>query len=222
MSIKNKVKRLFYFPLGAIQILLKSINNSARDLQNQHRYRQSKIQPGCIIDCDVILARNTYIYANVRLLKGTKIGKWSYIQENSRIQNATIGNYCSIAPNVIIGPGRHLIDHFSTSPIFYSSKNAFGVSLSRQKDNNQEFVRTTIGHDVWIGINAVILDGINVGTGAVVAAGAVVTKDVPAYAIVGGVPAKVIKYRFDEDTQRKLMNSKWFTQSPYDIDEDIL
>ena len=67
-----------------------------------------------------------------------------------------------------------------------------------------------IGHDVWIGYGAIIMDGVTIGTGAVVAAAAVVTKDVPPYAIVAGVPARIIRYRFDDDTIRRLLESRWW------------
>ena len=69
---------------------------------------------------------------------------------------------------------------------------------------------TTIGHDVWCGLRVTIKAGVNVGTGAIIGAGSVVTHDVPPYAIVAGVPAKVIKYRFEEDLIRNLLESKWW------------
>ena len=68
----------------------------------------------------------------------------------------------------------------------------------------------TIGNDVWIGRNAIIMDGVTVGTGAIVGAAAVVTKDVPPYAIVAGVPARIIRYRFDEGTVKRLLANRWW------------
>ena len=76
---------------------------------------------------------------------------------------------------------------------------------------------TVIEHDVWIGVNAVILAGVKIGTGAVIGSGAVVTRDVEPYAIVGGVPAKLIKFRFDADTIKKLMDSKWWEKNIDDL-----
>ena len=77
--------------------------------------------------------------------------------------------------------------------------------------------KTTIGNDVWIGANAVVRKGVRVGDGAVIGAGAIVLKDVPAFSVVAGVPAKVIRYRFDENTIYRLLKLKW-----WEMDEDVL
>ena len=74
-------------------------------------------------------------------------------------------------------------------------------------------VKVSIGHDVWIGERAIIIDGLTIGTGAIIAAGAVVVKDVEPYSIVGGVPAKHIRFRFEEEVRTKLLNSKWWDKS---------
>jgi chloramphenicol O-acetyltransferase type B len=73
--------------------------------------------------------------------------------------------------------------------------------------------KTFISHDVWIGQNTIIMSGLQIGVGAVIGAGAVVTRDVPAYAVVGGVPAQIIKYKFDEKLQNDLLESKWWDMS---------
>ena len=78
-----------------------------------------------------------------------------------------------------------------------------------------------IGNDVWIGRNAIIMDGVEIGSGAVVASGAIVTKDVPPYAIVGGVPAKVIRYRFDEQTIERLIESRWWDYPDEFIENEL-
>ena len=77
----------------------------------------------------------------------------------------------------------------------------------------------TIGNDVWIGQGCTIMSGVNIGTGAVIAAGSLVTKDVPEYAIVGGSPAKIIKYRFDGRTIDGLLNSKWWDLDPKELEK---
>jgi len=104
--------------------------------------------------------------------------------------------------------GPHPIHYFSTSPVFYSKSRKY---VKEEIFDEYEYSGyTVIENDVWIGVNVVVLAGVKVGNGAVIASGATVTKDVPAYAIVGGVPAKIIKYRFDEGTISKLLDSKWW------------
>ena len=110
----------------------------------------------------------------------------------------SIGNYCSIAPEVtFMLDVEHYTNHISTYP--------FKRQLLNDKDEAFSRGNIVIGDDVWIGYRALIMSGVNIGQGAVIAAGAIVTKDVPSYAIVGGVPAKVIKYRFSEDVCKKLI-----------------
>lgn len=73
-----------------------------------------------------------------------------------------------------------------------------------------EVLETNVGNDVWIGANAVVLDGVSIGDGAIIAAGAIVKDDVPPFAVVGGVPAKVIRYRFSEEVRRELLDWRWW------------
>ena len=114
-----------------------------------------------------------------------------------------IGKYVSIARNVTLGLGQHPTNLVSTSPIIYNN--------NPQYLNVEQYLKPVeIDNDVWIGTSAIVMGGVHIHTGAIVAAGAVVTKDVPPYAIVGGVPAKIIKYRFDEPTRNKLLASKWW------------
>ncbi len=131
----------------------------------------------------------------------TYVGNYCYFGRFATVTEARIGNYCSIAPFVTIGPGEHPIDRVSTSAAMLK---ACGEQYSLTEKE------TVIGNDVWIGLNAVILRGVHVGNGAVIAAGAVVNRDVPDYAIVGGVPAKIIKYRFSEDRIRDLQQTEWW------------
>ncbi|MBK9187303.1 MAG: antibiotic acetyltransferase [Moraxellaceae bacterium] len=117
----------------------------------------------------------------------------------SHITKTQIGRYVSIANNVSIGQGEHDLTQLSTSALFYEDA----------------WSTLTLGHcevasDAWIGVDAVILRGVRVGVGAVVAANAVVTKDVPDYAIVAGVPARFIRYRFSEEVRQSLLSSKWW------------
>lgn len=130
------------------------------------------------------------------------VGNYSYgalhVLKEGDIGTLTIGHYCSIAPNVtFVLCSDHYTNHISSYP--------FKVKVLHSTD--REAISKgdiTLGDDVWIGCNSTIMSGVSIGQGAIVAAGAVVTKDVPPYAIVGGVPAKIIKYRFDDDTIREL------------------
>lgn len=151
---------------------------------------------------------HTRVYPPYRL-RDTCLGAYSYIARNADINNCEIGKFCSIGPNFCCGQGIHPTNGISTSPMFYSTARQNGVSLC-QKGKVQEFKRVRIGNDVFIGANATVLDGVQIGDGAVIGAGAVVVCDIPPYAVAVGVPAKVVKYRFDEDTIASLLERKWW------------
>lgn len=149
-------------------------------------------------------------------LDHSEIGDYTYVGPKARIIHAKIGKYCSIANETAVGMGTHPIKFLSTSPLFIATQNGTGHSWLTDKKFD-EYRQVTLGHDVWVGAKVLIMGGVKIGTGAVIAAGAVVTKDVPPYAIVGGVPAKIIKYRFDEETIQCIMKSKW-----WDLPDNIL
>ena len=151
-------------------------------------------------------------HANVRY---SEIGKYTYVSARSGVVYANIGKFCSIAASVGIGGGAHDISAVSTSPVFNTGRNIFGKNLGNVPF--QPFKVTTVGNDVWIGNRALILQGVNIGDGAIVGAGSVVTKDVEPYTIVAGNPAKVIRKRFDDETIEKLLALKW-----WDMDDEEL
>lgn len=138
----------------------------------------------------------------------SSIGRYTYIARNTLVQHAAIGSFCSISEHCNIGMPSHPTDLVSTSPVFLSGPNYLRQHFSTVPYENCP--ETVIGNDVWIGASAMVKSGVHIGNGAVIAAGAVVTHDVPPYAIVGGVPAKVIRYRFDEDTIEKLQSAAWW------------
>lgn len=118
-----------------------------------------------------------------------------------------IGKFCSFADNVsLVAGGEHDKDWVSQFPFIDSWKmtSLYGLKKPRCKGD------ITIGNDVWCATNTMILSGVSIADGAVIAAGAVVTKDVPPYAIVGGVPAKIIGYRFDDEIIQSLQRIKWW------------
>ena len=162
-----------------------------------------------IIECEfekyVVIFSNTLVY-------NSKVGAYSYIQMNGRVFNCDIGRFCSIAASVSIAPGMHDMSRVTTHPSFYFYTNVL-PKLFVTENKLQLYKRVIIGHDVWIGEKVVIVDGVKVGNGAVIASGAIVVKDVEPYSVVGGVPARHIKYRFDAETIEILQNSNWWNYS---------
>lgn len=128
------------------------------------------------------------------------IGSNNYFGPYAFISNAIIGNYCSIASHAKIGQSSHDISFITT----YSR---ISVPLTGVEIFN---IPTKIGNDVWIGTNAVIMQGVSIGNGAVIGASAVVTKDIPEFAVAVGVPAKILKYRFDDNIIRIIKESNWW------------
>lgn len=138
----------------------------------------------------------------------SSIGRYSYVGLNSKITHTKIGSFCSIAQNVIVNPGDHPLTLASTSPVFYSKKNALGKCFNQT--DFKEFNETVIGNDVLIGTHAFIKGGITIGDGSVIGAYTIVTKDIEPYSIVVGNPGKVIRKRFDDETIKKMLISEWW------------
>ena len=157
------------------------------------------------------------VVSNNASVENAQMGFGSYVGKGTNIHHATIGKYTCIGANVRIIVGLHPTKKYvSIHPAFYSTARQAGFSfVKKQKfceiafaDNKGNYV--VIGNDVWIGSDVILLGGIKVGDGAIIAAGAVVTKDVPDYAIVGGVPAHVIRYRFDSEQISVLKRINWW------------
>jgi acetyltransferase-like isoleucine patch superfamily enzyme len=159
---------------------------------------------------DTQVSINNHIGSNV-ILNNVKIGGYSYINSNTQIRNCHIGKFCSIGSNVKIVLGFHPIDRISTHPAFYSNNKSFKTFAD--KSYFEEYQDVHIGNDVWVGQGALILGGVKIGDGAVIAANAVVTKDVSEYSVVGGIPARIIKKRFDTATITLLQESQWWNKS---------
>ena len=135
--------------------------------------------------------------------------RYSYCGCDCQIVDTEIGAFCSISDHVFIGGAEHPIEWVSTSPVFQNTRHS-GPTKRFVKYDAPASKHTIIGNDVWIGHGVTIKSGVVVGNGAVVGSNALVTKDVPPYAIVGGVPAKVIKYRFDDSVIDALLSIRWW------------
>ena len=143
------------------------------------------------------------------------VGRYSNINSDSYVARATIGSFCAIGSRVAINPLNHPIDWLSTHEFTYhETAYDWDEEYRSVKKMTHPASRTTpsvvLGNDIWIGHNAIILEGVKIGDGAVIGAGALVPKDVPPYAIVMGVPAQVKRFRFDEKIVQRLLATKWW------------
>lgn len=162
---------------------------------------------------DSQIQRSCSINRHNHILKST-IGKFTYTAERTKVLNADIGNFCSIAWQVSVGGGKHNYEGLTTHPLWrfkmLDQGNLDHNSNIQLKDRYKTITRCHVGHDVWIAPNVIIVTDIKIGNGAVIGAGAVVTKDVEPYSIVAGVPAKKIKMRFDDKIIEALEEIKWW------------
>lgn len=149
------------------------------------------------------------------------VGALTYMGWTGSFSEVDIGRYCSIAKDVIVGPGNHSTNHLSTHPFamdmigLQTGMGDTDVYQSRRISQHSapgatRGARTSIGHDVWIGARAIILSGVRVGHGAIIGAGAVVSRDVEPYAVVVGNPARAVRHRLPEGQQRALLELAWW------------
>lgn len=148
-------------------------------------------------------SENGYKNNEIMIGKFTFIGPYVTIGPNAK----SIGNYCSIAQGSVIGGNIHPMNQLSTSAVFYAER--WG-KVNYSKDDFYNVKPTIIEHDVWLGSNAIIMPDVTLGTGCVVGAGAVVTKDVAPFEIVAGVPAKSLGFRFEKDKIDQVLDLKWW------------
>ena len=158
-----------------------------------------------IIDSEI----GNNVYVTDGSIVSSNIGNRTYFNANIEANNCIIGNYCSIGSDVLIGVSQHPIDQISTHPSFYSNNKEFETFADKMY-YDEKIKLTTIGNDVWVGSKVTVMPGVKISDGAIIAYGSIVTKDVPEYAIVAGVPAKIIKYRFNEDIIKELLKINWW------------
>ena len=184
--------------------------------------------PKIRVEAPVVIGRTELDVGSIGAFSQINMGLVRATAIHSKIECESIGRYCSIADNVYVGAGGHSTSFLSSSTLFKFNKNSKEYFLPFVSDRDEKWEKDmavknlstwkkplpVIGNDVWIGMNATILNGVKVGDGAVIAAGSVVVKDVEPYSIVGGNPAKPIRRRFSDEICDRLMISKWWDYPP--------
>lgn len=167
------------------------------------------VDPTAVLNT-VTLGSYTEVGPRTKMLE-VELGDYSYVVNDSDIACASIGKFTSIAAMTRINPGNHPMHRASQSHFSYRASAYF----EGEQDDAEFFAwrrahRVTIGHDVWIGHAAIVLPGRQIGTGAVVGAGSVVTKDIPAYAVAVGNPARVLRQRFSDEIAARMQQLAWW------------
>lgn len=172
----------------------------------------------CVVDKNTIF-EGCNLVSNDTQINNCYFGFASYVSHSSQISSCFIGKYSCIGPMVKTVIGTHPTRNFvSLHPAFYSLKKQVGFTYAKDQLFNESIKKydkynIKIGNDVWVGANVTILDGVSIGDGAVIAAGSVVINDIEEYSIVGGVPAKLIRYRFSNENIKFLIKLKWWEKN---------
>jgi virginiamycin A acetyltransferase len=187
-----------------LNVQLARLRYPGRMIYTPYVHRSAKLGNPCQLNRDVQIGPNV------------SIGDYTYVNDGTLIGSGMIGKFCSIAYYCEIGMQEHPIDYISTSPFIYGTKNIF----NKESNWNEFNEPPCIGNDVWIASKVTILQGVQIGDGAVIAAGSIVTKDVPPYAVVAGAPAKIIRYRFNSSKIESLLALQWWNMSLSELHEN--
>jgi acetyltransferase-like isoleucine patch superfamily enzyme len=192
-------------------IHIDSIQNDSGDVL--HPFPVIRLMPGAKIFKSTVKGP-LYMNRYAQIGPNVTVGKYTGLNESDYIARADVGAYCSFGARTAINPFNHPTDwlsihEFQYHPNSYDWTDEY-KSLERLARTSEMLPHVTIGNDVWTGHNVNIMGGVNVGDGAVIAAGAIVTKDVPPYAVMAGVPATMRRLRFKEKIVERLMRSKWW------------
>jgi len=180
--------------------------------QLRRRFPDSVIYSGVAASDDSILGRFSVLFGDVTVLSSA-VGAYTYVQARTELFNAEVGPFCSIASDVTIGLAAHPTSMVSTSPVFYDNAQPLPFFFTNDRLFTNNLPRTIVGADVWIGQGAMLKAGVTIGVGSVIGASAIVTKDVPAYDIVAGNPARRIRSRFSPEIAAALEATSWWTLS---------
>lgn len=182
-----------------------------------YRYKRS-VSRLALWNRETKLPKNVYIAFGARLAF-SEVGEYTRIRHFATLHYAKVGKFSTISKSARIGIGQHPTNMISTNLIFYK-KNPITEKWVRPIDF-AEYEPINIGNDVWIGEGALIMGGVTIGDGAIVGARSVVHRDIPPYAIATGLPARVVKYRFDDETIEYLLNLKWWDFHEKKIEEHL-
>lgn len=197
-------------------------NGENLDIRVDSHQHGGRISIESNIKSDLQVEHPIYLSPRVEIHEGVKIEKYTFINYDTIVyKNVNIGRYCSIGRNCEIGLSKHPTEFLSTHLFQIKDNSLFNNSYGYDKLNKVNWIEhetVNIGNDVWIGSKVSIMNGVTIGNGSIIGAGAVVTKDVLPYAIAAGVPAKIIRKRFNESIIKELESLKWWELDLKDLE----